>query len=149
MRQLTTSILIDAPPERVWAWLEDMASHYTEWHPDHMSARWERGEPNRVGSTMTVVEVLGGHREVLRFELTRFDPPRLFRYRIRGLISLLLPDGAFCLAPDDGRSRFTATISYRFGRFTERLFGRRMEALVAHMREEGENVKRLVEAAVP
>ncbi len=114
------SIVIDSPPEPIWEWVSDLATHYTQWHPDHVSAEWERGEPNRVGSVMRAVEDLGGTREVLRLEMVSIDPPRRFEYRIRGPISMLLPRGAFVIAPHNEGSRFTASISYRFGALTER-----------------------------
>jgi hypothetical protein len=63
------------------------------------------------------------------------------------LISLLLPGGAFVVVPEESGSRFTATISYRFGRLTERLFQHRTAALKRHMQEEGENLKRIIESA--
>ncbi|MDH5373350.1 MAG: SRPBCC family protein [Acidimicrobiia bacterium] len=147
MRELTDSIRIDSPPEPVWEWLSGLSEHYTEWHPDHVSAEWEHGEPNQVGSILRAVEDLGGTREVLRFEMTSVEPPHRLEYRIRGPISMLLPGGAFAVVSDDRGSRFTATISYRFGRLTERLFKRRTAALQRHMKEEGENLKRIIESA--
>lgn len=147
MRELTDSIRIDSPPEPVWEWLSGLSEHYTEWHPDHVSAEWEHGEPNQVGSILRAVEDVGGTREVLRFEMTSVEPPHRLEYRIRGPISMLLPGGAFAVVSDDRGSRFTATISYRFGRLTERLFKRRTAALQRHMKEEGENLKRIIESA--
>jgi len=147
LRELTDSIRIDSPPEPVWEWLSGLSEHYTEWHPDHVSAEWEHGEPNQVGSILRAVEDLGGTREVLRFEMTSVEPPHRLEYRIRGPISMLLPGGAFAVVSDDRGSRFTATISYRFGRLTERLFKRRTAALQRHMKEEGENLKRIIESA--
>jgi len=147
LRELTDSIRIDSPPEPVWEWLSGLSEHYTEWHPDHVSAEWEHGEPNQVGSILRAVEDLGGTREVLRFEMTSVEPPHRLEYRLRGPISMLLPGGAFAVVSDDRGSRFTATISYRFGRLTERLFKRRTAALQRHMKEEGENLKRIIESA--
>lgn len=123
-----------------------MSEHYAEWHPDHVSAEWVHGGPNQVGSILEAVEDLGGTREVLRLEMISIDPPRGFKYRIRGPISLLLPGGVFAVISDSGGARFTAAISYRFGRLTERLFNRRTAALRRHMKEEGENLKRIVES---
>jgi hypothetical protein len=79
--------------------------------------------------------------------MTSVEPTHGFEYRIRGPISLLLPGGAFAVVSDDGGSHFTATISYRFGRVTERLFKRRMAAPRRHMEEEGESLKRVIESA--
>ena len=83
MRQLMASVEIGAPPEAIWAWLQDLAKHYTEWHPDHVPAEWERGEPGQVGSVLKAVEDLGREREVLRFEMTSVNPPHGFEYRTR------------------------------------------------------------------
>lgn len=147
-RALEDSIVVAARPERVWSWLEDLAGHYTEWHPSHVSAAWTRGRPNEIGSQLTTIEHLAGHREKLVFELTGWDPPQRMEYRIKGLHSIILPQGSFQVsaAPNQG-STFTATLHYRFGRLTELLFRRRMAHLQAHMREEGEGLKRLVEEA--
>lgn len=141
MPQLQDSVHVDAPPERVWAWLVGLTEHYTEWHPDHVSAERERGEPAQVGSVLHAVEHLGGHREDLRFEMIDIDPPRSMGYRILGPHSMLLPGGAFRISADNAGSTFTAMIRYRFGRVTERVFRQRVSELRAHMRQEGENLK--------
>ncbi len=146
MRDLRDCVQIDAPPDRVWAWLVEMSEHYASWHPAHLSAEWERGEPNQVGSIMRAVEDLGGTRETLRLQVTAVDPGRGFTYRFRGPISILLPGGSFVVAPDDGGSSFTATLWYRFGPLTRAVFHRRVAILRQHMREEGLNLKRTIEA---
>ena len=147
MQRLEDSIQIDSPPEPIWEWLKGLTGHYSDWHPDHVSAEWVRGEPYQVGSVLEAVEYLGGKREVLRFEMTSVDPPYGFDYRIRGPIATLLPGGAFEIHPVDGGTRFTAFISCRFPRLAGRLFRRRMAGLVDHMRKEGENLKRIIESA--
>lgn len=144
MRRLVDSVEIDASPEAVWAWLEALADHYTAWHPGHVSAHWRLGEPNELGSVLEVVEDIGDHRERLRFEVTRSRPPRLMEYRIQGAHSLLLPGGAFEVCPLDGGTRFIASVWCRGGVVVERLFRRRIAALRKHMREEGQNLKRLL-----
>lgn len=145
MRRLQDSVDIDAAPDQIWEWLNHLAERYTDWHPDHVSARWRRGRPNAVGSVFEAVEILAGHRERLRFEVTAVEPPRRFAYRLRGPISLMLPRGEFAIAPEDGGSRFTATIDVRFGAVVETIFGPRAAALRRHMREEGENLKCIIE----
>lgn len=143
---LEDRVEVDAAPEAVWAWLTDLADHYTDWHPDHGSATWIRGEPNQIGSRLKAVETVVGHRESLVFELTAVDPPWRMEYRILGPHAILLPGGAFAVSRRDGGSVFEATIRYRFGRLAEIVFGRRMAALRTHMREEGQQLKHLVEA---
>lgn len=147
MRYLTDSIHIDSPPGPIWNWFVGLSEHYTEWHPDHVSAEWERGEPYQIGSIMKAVETLGGKLESLRFEMTYVDPPNGFEYKIRGMESALIPGGAFEISPVDGGSTFTARIAYRFGAIAETLFRSRMAALAEHMRQEGQNLKAIIEAA--
>jgi hypothetical protein len=147
MRQFQDAVHVDASPERVWSWLAGLVDHYTEWHPDHVSAYWVTGKPNEVGSVLEAVECVGGRREKLRFEMTDIDVPHVMRYRILGPHSLILPGGAFSIDSDGDSSVFTASIQYRFGGILDRLFARRAGALRAHMREEGANLKRLVEAS--
>lgn len=148
MRYLQDTVHVEASPLEVWGWIAHLADHYCEWHPDHVLAEWIAGPPNRVGSVMRAVERLGPHREDLLFELAEFDPPHRFAYRIGRSIGLILPCGSFEVTPDDaGGCWFTAQIGYRFGSLTERIFGRRIAELRAHLSEEGANLKRLVEAA--
>ena len=147
MQTLSDSIEIDVQPARLWEWLNGFTEHYREWHPDHVSAEWKRGTPNQVGSVLAVVEVLAGHREKLEFKITQVDPPHSLEYRILGAHSLLVPRGAFEVLTRNGTSTFTATIWCRFGAIAGRLFARRIDSLQSHMREEGENLKRLLEAS--
>ena len=146
VRQIRDTIHIDASPEEVWSWLAELADHYTDWHPDHVSAEWVEGEPNGVGSVLEAVEYIGGHKETLRFVMTAIDAPRRMTYRIRGMHSMVLRGGGFAIAADGDGSAFTATIDCRFGGMLERFVPRRIAALRAHVREEGVNLKRLVES---
>jgi len=145
VRQIRDTIHVDASPKEVWSWLAGVADHYTDWHPDHVSAEWVEGEPNEIGSILEAVEYIGGRRETLCFVMMDIDAPHLMKYRIRGLHSLLLPGGGFSISTEGDGSAFTATIDFRFGGLIDRFVPRRAEALRAHVREEGMNLKRLVE----
>ncbi|WP_411965077.1 SRPBCC family protein [Haloferax sp. YSMS24] len=100
-RELTTSIEIDAPPERVWDVLVDF-DHYDEWNPFMRIA----GRAN-VGATL-VVHLMppGGRESVFEPDVTRCEKHREFRW----LGHLVLPglfDGEhqFRLEPLDGGDR--------------------------------------------
>lgn len=148
MRFVEDAVHVKASPLEVWGWLAHLVEHYVEWHPDHVSAEWIAGPPNRVGSLMRAVEAVGNHEEDLLFELVEFEPPHRFAYRIGRSVGLILPAGSFEIERDDNDGCwFTARIGYRFGPVTERLFRRRIAGLRSHMAEEGANLKRLVEAA--
>jgi uncharacterized protein YndB with AHSA1/START domain len=148
MREVRHTTKIDAPPERVWDWLSHLTDHYTEWHPDHVSAGWVYGPPNQAGSVLKAVEVMGGHFEDHEFEVVSIDPPHEMAYRILGPVGTLLPGGAFRIRACNGGSEFTATISYRFGPLAERLYRQRIEALRVHMSEEGERLSQLIGGGV-
>jgi len=147
MLLLRDSVSLDAAPDRVWSWLIGLADHYTEWHPDHLEAEWERGEPTRVGSVLRIVEILGGHKEELRLKLTVVEPPRRFAYRILGVHRAVIAGGAFEIAPVEQGCVFTATLRCRGGRLVARVFRRRLATLRVHMSEEGEQLRRLVAAS--
>jgi len=149
MIQLRDSILIGVPPERVWAWLNDLPEHYAAWHPDHVACRYERGDSLEAGAVLYIEERL--HRRLHRFRLraTEVVPDRVVRYRDHGFA------GAFQLEPTNGGTCFTAelTLGIRtpviervLDAVARGLLARRLAALQTHMREEGENLKRILES---
>ncbi len=148
MVELEDSVLIHVAPERVWTWLNELPRHYVDWHPDHVSCRYERGEDIRVGSVMVFEERLHGRLHHLRLRATQVTPGRTIRYRSRGV------EGAFLVSPVDAGSRFTATLSFGtrvplvgsvVDAVVRRLMGHRLASLQEHMREEGRNLKLMLE----
>lgn len=148
MIELRDSIWIDVEPERAWAWLNELPVHYREWHPAHVDCRYERGESLQSGAVVSIEEHLHGRLHRLRLCVTQVVPGRMMRYRNHGF------SGAFLLEPADGGTRFTAELIFGIrapiiGRALDavlrRLLARRLAAFQAHMREEGENLKRLLE----
>ncbi len=67
------------------------------------------------------------------------------RYRFRGLHSMIVQGGSFEVLPDDGASIFVATVRQRGGSAAHRLMAVRIGHLAVHMREEGQNLRRIVE----
>ena len=150
MIRLSDSVAIRVPPSRLRAWLETLPEHYMQWHPDHISASWVKGEAFVPGAQMEIVERLHGKRHCLHLTVTTVEVQRKLCYRIyRGVY------GSFELQPENGGCRFTASIELGLhnpllagmidGLF-RRLFSSRIEALRLHQIEEGRNLKRLLEA---
>jgi uncharacterized protein YndB with AHSA1/START domain len=148
MIRLSDSIIIQAPPERVWAWLGELPAHYRDWHPDHVACRYERGTTFDVGAVVHIEERLHGRMHRFRLRATEIVPGRVIRYRDR------LFGGAFLLEPVNGGTRFTAELEFGLrtpiiGQMLDRILRpaltRRLAALETHMREEGVNLKRLLE----
>jgi carbon monoxide dehydrogenase subunit G len=104
MPAVTVSIDIDAPPDRVWAELEDLPSH-VEWMADAESMTITSEQTSGVGTVAEVATTIGPLRttDVMRF--TEWDEGRAMAVRHEGLVS---GSGRFTL--DDiggGRTRMT------------------------------------------
>jgi uncharacterized protein YndB with AHSA1/START domain len=146
MRALCDSIEIGASPETVFDWFCHLDEHYGEWHPDHISYSFPDGKPMRVGSALVSEELIHGKRHVLKGRITRLERPRVIEYRMGLPTSVVCPMGSFEFDPKEDGCVFTARLFFRAASALERLARRRVEAVREHMREEGENLKRLLEA---
>lgn len=148
MIELRDTVLIEAPPEQVWAWLADLPHHYGAWHPAHRCCWYAKGHSLETGAVLVVEEELHGRPHRLRLRTTEVVPNRLLRYSSRGV------RGAFRLEEANGGTQFTATLGFGvavpiLGRIADgvmgRVLGARLAAIEEHMREEGRNLKRLLE----
>jgi len=148
MVELQDSVFIEAPPERVWAWLSDLPVHYREWHPAHISCRYERGESLQVGTILYVEESLHGRVHKLHLRATEVVAGHLLRYETPAFA------GAFVLEPVGDGTSFTAQLSFgaraplvegALDALLRRMLSGRLAAFRTHMHEEGENLKRLLE----
>jgi len=146
--RLRNSILIDVPPKRVWAWLNDLPLHYREWHPGHVTCRYEQGKSLEVGSVLYVEEYLHQRLHRLRLRATQVEPGRLLRYRNPAF------RGAFLLEPVERGTRFTAELDFgtripiiapALDAVLRKLLARQLADLQVHMGEEGRNLKRVLE----
>jgi hypothetical protein len=142
-------VYIEASPERIWAWLDGLPGHYRDWHPSHLDCRYVRGSHLTAGAVLHVLERLHGRTHSLTLRADVIVPDRLLRYSGRGF------RGAFILEPAGNGTRFTAQLEVGaplplIGRLVDpvlrRLIATRLSAVQGHMREEGQNLKHLLEA---
>jgi hypothetical protein len=73
---------IRAQPNEIYDWFRDLTVNYRNWHPDHESCRYVRGEPLQAGSVLYIEEYLHGKLHKLRLELISTEPNREIHYRI-------------------------------------------------------------------
>ena len=150
MITLKHSIEIKATPDKVFAWLTGIKDKetYRAWHPDHVEFIWLKGESFQEGSIVYCEEYLHGELHKLKFQVTKQVRDRLIEYRPLFPWSLFAPGNQFILEPSGHDSCvFTATGSLRAGPLFRKLGKRRLDATWQHMKEEGENLKRILESA--
>jgi uncharacterized protein YndB with AHSA1/START domain len=106
MTTIAVSTVIDAPIERVWDDVRDLASH-VEWMADAEAIRFQSAQRSGVGTTFECDTKVGPFRLLDRMEITEWVDGETIGVRHVGLVT---GTGRFTLAPDGlfgRRTRFT------------------------------------------
>lgn len=144
---LEDSIRILARPEAIFWFFEEMESHYLAWHPDHILFRWERGRGVKLGNVFYFEERIAGKLLKKRVAFTHVVPSEHIEFAPTfWLMRLFLPRMLFRVVPEQGGCRFIAEIHIRMGPLAQRANRKELAAVREHMRVEGVNIKRIVEA---
>ena len=150
---VTESIEISTTPEKIFGFffqIVDDAS-YQAWHPkDHVAFRLIKGEPCQQGSVVYAEEYIHGKLHKLKFLIKEVVPNRKIEFvPLSRLLRIYFPRNTFLIEPRDGSCVFTASIVIRVGPLVKLLVGNRLEqglsSVRKHMKEEGENLKRILE----
>jgi hypothetical protein len=145
---LRDSISVDATPQAIFQFFEDMERHYLEWHPDHILFRWEQGRGLQEGNVFYFEERIAGKllkKRVVFTRVHRFD--HLEFAPTFWLMRVLLPRMLFRIEPQKVGCLFVAEIHLRIGPLAAWLNRREIAAVREHMHAEGRNLKRILEAA--
>jgi len=145
---LKDSIEIKTASEKIFNGLIKVFSseeYFKRWHKDHVKCQWRRGKPFEEGSILYVEEYLHGDLHKMEFLGNKVDPNRKIEYKLLFPTSIICPKGSFIIEPTGENCIFTATLSFRFGWLFSIFTKGRVEAIKKHMKEEGENLKRLLE----
>ncbi|GAA4889319.1 SRPBCC family protein [Streptomyces coeruleoprunus] len=78
MSAIKESIVIDRPPDEVFAYATD-PSHIPEWQGSAVEAHLVGDAPPGVGSRVSVTRRVGRRTMPMTMEYTEFDPPRSWR----------------------------------------------------------------------
>jgi len=143
MMILRDAIRINAPPEKIFEWLRNLDTNYRDWHQDHV--KWEFYGGLREGSECYCEELMHGKLHRMKGRIVKLRENRYVEYRFSFPTSLICPGGTFAIEPDGSNSTFVATLSFRLGGVLSRLAKKRMDSVEDHMREEGLNLKRILE----
>lgn len=150
MKTISDEVVVDASPVETFEFFRSMdEARYLAWHPDHVAFHLLEGDRIEPGARASFEEDIGDERLSSTVRYTEVCAPTYVEFRDESPITRLFnPKNTFTLEATDGITRVTAAVHLRIGPL-ERLSGRvrrDLEALRRHVREEGENLKRLVEA---
>lgn len=135
-----------APPGDVYRFFEEMEENYERWHPDHVTFQWIDGNGLKEGENAYFEEKIAGKRQQKTVRFTQVDPDRYIEFEPTSrLIRLLLPHVSFTITPRPAGCELTQRLKVRTGPIGAWLNRREFDAVRKHMREEGENLKRIVE----
>lgn len=150
---LIDSVEIGVSPERVFDFFLKMVDDvsYQSWHPaDHVSLHWIRGNPYEEGSIAYAEEYLHGKLHRLKFRISKVVPNREIEYvPVSRLLRIFFPKNRFEIKPRGDSCIFTAEVHLRIGRIAKAFAKRKLEvglsSIQKHMKEEGQNLKRILE----
>ena len=151
---LTDSIEVKTTPENIFGFLSGLIDDesYRKWHPeDHVAMRWLEGEPWQEGSVVYAEEYFHGELHKLKFVITKVVPNRTIEYTpVSRFLRRYFPKNTFTIEQKEGNCVFTASGTFRIGWIAKTFAGKKIErglkSVRKHMREEGENLKRILEA---
>jgi len=150
---LRDSVEINAAPEEVFDFLQHLVddASYRAWHPaDHVALRWIRGNPWKERSVAYAEEYMHGKLHKLKFRISKIVPNREIEYApLSRILKIFFPRNRFEIKPSGAGCIFTAEVHLRIGRIAKALAKRKLElglsSVRKHMKEEGENLKRILE----
>ncbi|MFX0198417.1 MAG: SRPBCC family protein [Candidatus Hodarchaeota archaeon] len=151
---LKDSVEIRTTPEKVFDFFVHLVDDesYRAWHPDdHVALRWIKGQPWEEGSVVYAEEYVHGKLHKLKFLITKVVPNREIEFMpLSRLLRIYFPKNTFTIEPKGDTCVFTSTGCLRVGRIVKILAKNKLEAGLAsvkkHMKEEGENLKRILES---
>jgi hypothetical protein len=126
-----------------------MDKNYRLWHPqDHILFRWTRGKPMEEGSKIYAEETVGG--KLLKLKMTCMDvvPKRKFAL-VLPFPSSLFVKYEYLIEPRGAKTAFTALTYVKYPGFARRRIALAVEVGKKHIREEGENLKSILEGKKP
>lgn len=147
---LSDTIEISAPAKEIYLFFLRFQENYLAWHPDHTFCRYLTDGPMGIGSVIYIEELLHGKPHKLKLRITRLEPYSLIEYH-----NFMGTKGLFLFEQKSSDSTlFTAEL--RFGLdipileklldpILRLLLSRQLKGIHKHIKEEGENLKRIVE----
>jgi hypothetical protein len=153
---LEDTIKIKTTPEQIFGFLTGIVDDdsYRSWHKkDHVSFRWLKGQPWSENSILYAEEYIHGKLHKLKFKITKIKPFERIEYvPLSPLVRKFLPRNEFVIKQEGAYCFFTASGVYRVGwigkTFFKKAIDKGLSSVKKHMREEGENLKEILEKKI-
>jgi carbon monoxide dehydrogenase subunit G len=111
MPRIEVATTIEAPPDAVWAHVEDVGTH-VDWMADAEAIRFTSNQTSGVGTTFDCDTKVGPLKLTDAMAITEWEPGRSMGVRHEGLVT---GEGRFTLtAEGKGRTRFAWAEQLRF-----------------------------------
>ena len=144
---------IKTKPDDVFKFLTSIVDDqsYRAWHKeDHVSFRWLKGKPWEKESILYAEEFIHGKLHKLKFKITEVLTNQRIAYTPTSRFGRkFFPKNEFIIEPKGDSCLFIAKGTYRIGKIGKIFFKRSIEKALSsvkkHMREEGENLKQILE----
>jgi len=151
---LKHSTEIRTTPDNIFGFLSNLVDDesYRAWHSeDHVALCWLKGSPWQKGSVIYAEEYIDGELHKLTFIVTRVVSNREIEYvPVSRFRRRYAPKYTFSVEPGDVSCVFTAAVHARIPLLLRLITKKKVEqglsSVRKHMKEEGENMKRILEA---
>lgn len=151
---LEDAIAIHVPPAKLFTFFDGMdAERYRLWHPEHEDFAWVGEKGARVGNAFTFKETIGGKTMAKSVVFTKIEQDTHIEFApTNTFLRLILRRLSFSFDPieanegHDSGTVFRARIAILTGPIGARFNKKEFDAVRLHMKEEGQNLKRLAES---
>jgi len=147
--KLIDAIEIKCSPEEIWNFFLNLETNYIDWHPkDHIKFEWI-GRPMETGTKWYAEEMVHEHLFKLKGKVGEVIPFRKIVFKYSFPVSIVSPKFEWNIVAKASHLEFTA-YSYLnagdlFNRMAKKEMAWKLEATKKHTKEEGENLKFLLE----
>ncbi len=146
---LEDTTTIHATAKDVFSFFQHIDKHYTDWHTDHIMFKWIKVHELKNGNIFYSEENIGGQLMKKRVILTSVIPEKYIEFRPTNfLLRLFLPKMTFIITDYGDQCEFTGQVFIRgFGPLAKKLHSRQFQAIQQHMKDEGENLDKLISSS--
>ena len=141
---------VNTTPDRIWDFLINIEKNYPAWHPgDHILFHWTKGEPFDAGSTFYAEQFMTGEKVKYKGRITESFPGERISMKFSFPLSLITEKIEMIIENHGTHSTFKHITYMKFKYLSRTIFKNRnimmLNDMDAHVRTEGENMKKILE----